>query len=64
LEALVGVGEAALGLDLAVQGFCSSGLPGPAGNEESFVWCGEGARAGVDDLVTAARAAEPEAVPA
>jgi 23S rRNA (cytidine1920-2'-O)/16S rRNA (cytidine1409-2'-O)-methyltransferase len=62
LDALVGVGEAARGLGLAVQAFCSSGLPGPAGNEESFIWCTEGERGGVDDLLAAAREAEPEAV--
>jgi 23S rRNA (cytidine1920-2'-O)/16S rRNA (cytidine1409-2'-O)-methyltransferase len=62
LEALVSVGEAACGLGLAVQGYCSSGLPGPAGNEESFVWCTEGERGGVEDLAAAARAAEPQAV--
>jgi 23S rRNA (cytidine1920-2'-O)/16S rRNA (cytidine1409-2'-O)-methyltransferase len=62
LEALVGAGEAALGLGLSVQAYCSSGLPGPAGNEESFIWCTEEARGGIDDLVTAARAAEPRAV--
>jgi 23S rRNA (cytidine1920-2'-O)/16S rRNA (cytidine1409-2'-O)-methyltransferase len=59
LEALVGVGEVARSLDLSVQGYCSSGLPGPAGNEESFIWCAEEARAGVEDLVEAAQAAEP-----
>jgi 23S rRNA (cytidine1920-2'-O)/16S rRNA (cytidine1409-2'-O)-methyltransferase len=62
LEALVSVGETARGLELAIQGYCSSGLPGPAGNEESFVWCTEGERGGVDDLVAAARAAEPKAI--
>jgi 23S rRNA (cytidine1920-2'-O)/16S rRNA (cytidine1409-2'-O)-methyltransferase len=61
LEALVGVGEAALGLGLTVQGYCASGLPGPAGNRESFIWCTEHAREGVGDLVAAARVAEPEA---
>jgi 23S rRNA (cytidine1920-2'-O)/16S rRNA (cytidine1409-2'-O)-methyltransferase len=62
LEALLTVGQTALGLGLAVQGFCSSGLPGPAGNLESFVWCTEAARQGVGDLVAAAREAEPEAI--
>jgi 23S rRNA (cytidine1920-2'-O)/16S rRNA (cytidine1409-2'-O)-methyltransferase len=62
LEALVGAGEAALRLGLAVQRYCSSGLPGPAGNEESFIWCTEGERAGVDDLSAAAREVETEAV--
>jgi 23S rRNA (cytidine1920-2'-O)/16S rRNA (cytidine1409-2'-O)-methyltransferase len=64
LEALVSVGEAAQSLDLAVHGYCDSGLPGPAGNRESFIWCTRGAgaaRPGIDDLVAAARAAEPEA---
>jgi 23S rRNA (cytidine1920-2'-O)/16S rRNA (cytidine1409-2'-O)-methyltransferase len=61
LEALIAVGETAHRLGLAIQGFCSSGLPGPAGNEESFVWCTEGARGGVEDIAAAARAAEPEA---
>jgi len=61
LEALVRVGEAARSLGLSVQGFCASGLPGPAGNRESFIWCTEGAREGVADLVAASRVAEPEA---
>ena len=31
-------------LGLPVRGFASSGLPGPKGNRETFVWCGgEGA---------------------
>lgn len=59
LEALVAAGEAARGAGLSVQGYCSSGLPGPAGNRESFMWCTEGARAGVEDLITAGRVAEP-----
>jgi 23S rRNA (cytidine1920-2'-O)/16S rRNA (cytidine1409-2'-O)-methyltransferase len=62
LEALVSVGEAARSLGLAVQGYCSSGLPGPAGNEESFMWSTERERGGMDDLVGAARAAEPQAI--
>jgi 23S rRNA (cytidine1920-2'-O)/16S rRNA (cytidine1409-2'-O)-methyltransferase len=37
-EALIGAGSAALELGAAVRGFCSSGLPGPKGNRESFVW--------------------------
>jgi 23S rRNA (cytidine1920-2'-O)/16S rRNA (cytidine1409-2'-O)-methyltransferase len=61
LEALVSVGEAARHAGMSVQGYCSSGLPGPAGNRESFVWCTEAAREGVHDLVAVAREAEPEA---
>jgi len=39
-EAVLGVAIAARGLGLAVRGFASSGLPGPKGNRETFVWCG------------------------
>jgi 23S rRNA (cytidine1920-2'-O)/16S rRNA (cytidine1409-2'-O)-methyltransferase len=43
-----------------VLGFASSELPGPAGNEETFVWLAEGGRAGaVADIEQAARAVEP-----
>lgn len=44
--ALVSVGEAARGLGAAVLGYHSSGLPGPKGNRETFVWLAESARAG------------------
>jgi 23S rRNA (cytidine1920-2'-O)/16S rRNA (cytidine1409-2'-O)-methyltransferase len=43
-EAVAGVALAARELGAAVLGFASSGLPGPAGNLETFVWLGEGAR--------------------
>jgi 23S rRNA (cytidine1920-2'-O)/16S rRNA (cytidine1409-2'-O)-methyltransferase len=47
-------------LGAAVLGYASSGLPGPAGNLESFVWLAEAGRPGaVDDLEGAARRAEP-----
>ncbi len=39
-EAVLGVARAAVELDLPVRGFASSGLPGPKGNRETFVWCG------------------------
>ncbi|MHB8234140.1 MAG: TlyA family RNA methyltransferase [Solirubrobacteraceae bacterium] len=51
-DALVAVGESALALGAAVLGYRSSGLPGPKGNRETFVWlrdpagAGAGARAG------------------
>jgi 23S rRNA (cytidine1920-2'-O)/16S rRNA (cytidine1409-2'-O)-methyltransferase len=61
LEALVGAGEAARAAGLGVHGYCASGVPGPAGNRESFMWCTEGAREGTADLVAAALEAEPEA---
>ena len=59
--ALVDVGRFARDeLGLAVLGYASSGLPGPAGNEESFVWLAEAGREGsVEDLEAAARRAEP-----
>jgi 23S rRNA (cytidine1920-2'-O)/16S rRNA (cytidine1409-2'-O)-methyltransferase len=37
-EALIGVGRAALEMGAAVVGYRSSGLPGPKGNRETFVW--------------------------
>ena len=58
-EALVAVGRAALKLGASVQAFASSGLPGPKGNLETFVWLTEGSRAGVSDLEMAASAVEP-----
>jgi 23S rRNA (cytidine1920-2'-O)/16S rRNA (cytidine1409-2'-O)-methyltransferase len=58
-EALVAVGRAALKLGASVQAFASSGLPGPKGNLETFVWLTEGSRAGVGDLEMAASAVEP-----
>jgi 23S rRNA (cytidine1920-2'-O)/16S rRNA (cytidine1409-2'-O)-methyltransferase len=59
--ALVHVGELARDrLGLAVLGYASSGLPGPKGNRESFVWIAERAReGGVEELEAAARRAEP-----
>jgi 23S rRNA (cytidine1920-2'-O)/16S rRNA (cytidine1409-2'-O)-methyltransferase len=44
--ALVGVGEAALGLGASVLGFYSSRLTGPKGNKETFVWLAEPGRGG------------------
>jgi 23S rRNA (cytidine1920-2'-O)/16S rRNA (cytidine1409-2'-O)-methyltransferase len=47
-------------LGLAVLAYASSGLPGPAGNRESFVRLAEAGREGaVGDLEQAARRAEP-----
>jgi 23S rRNA (cytidine1920-2'-O)/16S rRNA (cytidine1409-2'-O)-methyltransferase len=58
-QALVEVGETATGLGASVLGYASSGLPGPKGNLETFVWLAQGARAGVADLKAAAREVEP-----
>jgi len=59
--ALVGVASCARSLGAAVLGFASSGLPGPKGNRESFVWLAEAGRAGDvgEDLDAAAREVEP-----
>lgn len=39
-EAILSVATAASELGLPVRGFASSGLPGPKGNRETFIWCG------------------------
>jgi 23S rRNA (cytidine1920-2'-O)/16S rRNA (cytidine1409-2'-O)-methyltransferase len=58
-RALVEVGLAARELGAAVLGYASSGLPGPKGNLETFVWVAEGGRGGSPvDLERAAREVE------
>jgi 23S rRNA (cytidine1920-2'-O)/16S rRNA (cytidine1409-2'-O)-methyltransferase len=61
-EAILGVALAARELGLAVHGFASSGLPGPKGNRETFVWCGAGGK-DVADLEQAIAEAEPATKP-
>lgn len=58
-EAILGVALAARELGLPIRGFASSGLPGPKGNRETFVWCGGGG-AEVDRLEAAIAEAEPD----
>src|SRR5947208_1163802 len=58
LDALVAAGRAAQAIGLGVRAYCPSGLPGPAGNLESFIWCTEAARGGTEDLRRAAAATE------
>jgi 23S rRNA (cytidine1920-2'-O)/16S rRNA (cytidine1409-2'-O)-methyltransferase len=58
-EAILAVALAAQGLGLPIRGFASSGLPGPKGNRETFVWCG-GSGEEVADLETAIATAEPD----
>jgi 23S rRNA (cytidine1920-2'-O)/16S rRNA (cytidine1409-2'-O)-methyltransferase len=53
-SALRAVAAAAVDLGASVCGFASSGLPGPAGNRETFVWLAEGGRAGASEDVAAA----------
>ena len=55
-EAILEVAEAARALRLPVLGVASSGLPGPKGNRETFVWCGGGGPE-LDDLEAAVAAA-------
>ena len=61
--ALVGVGEAALGLGASVLGYHSSGLAGPKGNRETFVWLAEPGRPGgaqdAQEIEMMARKVEP-----
>ena len=60
-DALVAVGRFARDeLGLSVLGYASSGLPGPAGNRESFIRIAEPGREGAaQDLEASARRAEP-----
>jgi 23S rRNA (cytidine1920-2'-O)/16S rRNA (cytidine1409-2'-O)-methyltransferase len=58
-RALIEVGESARTAGVAVLGYASSGLPGPKGNLESFIWLAESARGGAEDLEVAARQVEP-----
>lgn len=58
-EAILKVAHAARERGLPVRGFASSGLPGPKGNRETFLWCGgEGPEVG--DLESAIAAAVKE----
>jgi 23S rRNA (cytidine1920-2'-O)/16S rRNA (cytidine1409-2'-O)-methyltransferase len=58
--ALVGVGEAAREMGAAVLGYHSSGLPGPKGNRETFIWLAEAARAGREAPALEAMASQVE----
>jgi 23S rRNA (cytidine1920-2'-O)/16S rRNA (cytidine1409-2'-O)-methyltransferase len=57
-EAILGVARVAADLGLPVRGFASSGLPGPKGNRETFVWCG-GAGEPAADLEAAIQEVDP-----
>jgi 23S rRNA (cytidine1920-2'-O)/16S rRNA (cytidine1409-2'-O)-methyltransferase len=53
-SAVVEVATAAVELGVSVLGFAPSGLPGPKGNLETFLWLGEAGRAGaIADLAAA-----------
>jgi len=51
-EAILAVAEASRRMGLAVRGFAPSGLPGPKGNIETFVWCVRES-GGIEDLPSA-----------
>ncbi len=56
-EALLSVARCGRELGVGIGGFASSGLPGPKGNRETFVWLRAGT--GIDDLEAAAAEVEP-----
>ena len=58
-EALLHVSQEAARLGVSILGYASSGLPGPKGNRETFVWLSQGGGDGVDDLEEAIRQVEP-----
>jgi 23S rRNA (cytidine1920-2'-O)/16S rRNA (cytidine1409-2'-O)-methyltransferase len=61
-SALESVASCAASLGASVFGFASSGLPGPKGNRETFVWLGQAGRPGALDqagIEAAAREVEP-----
>jgi len=58
-QALIDVASGAAAIGASVLGYASSGLPGPKGNLESFVWLAEQGRGGVADLERAAGEVEP-----
>ncbi len=57
-EAILAVAVCAQENGLPVRGFASSGLPGPKGNRETFVWCG-GEGEPVADVEAAVAEVEP-----
>jgi 23S rRNA (cytidine1920-2'-O)/16S rRNA (cytidine1409-2'-O)-methyltransferase len=60
--ALLAVGESALDLGAAVVGYHSSGLPGPKGNQETFLWLADPGRVrghAREELEQLARKVEP-----
>jgi 23S rRNA (cytidine1920-2'-O)/16S rRNA (cytidine1409-2'-O)-methyltransferase len=57
-DALRGVAQAADSLGLVLRGFASSGLPGPKGNRETFIWLAPGGEA-IDDVEAAIQEVEP-----
>jgi 23S rRNA (cytidine1920-2'-O)/16S rRNA (cytidine1409-2'-O)-methyltransferase len=59
-EVLASVARCGIALGASVLGFASSGLPGPKGNRETFVWLAEAGRGGLADVDAAVVAAESD----
>ena len=59
-ETLIAAADGARQLGVAVLGFAASGLAGPKGNRETFVWLAEAGRGGLSDLEIEAAAREVE----
>jgi 23S rRNA (cytidine1920-2'-O)/16S rRNA (cytidine1409-2'-O)-methyltransferase len=59
-RALIEVGLQAKRRGASVLGYAESGLPGPKGNRETFVWLAEGPRAGLGEQELEAAAGEVE----
>ena len=57
-DALAAAAAAAQSLGLVVCGFASSGLPGPKGNLETFIWCSRSGRS-MEDVEPAIAGVEP-----
>ncbi len=57
--ALLAVGRATKELGATVLGYASSGLPGPKGNRETFIWMAESERGGLTELEPAVAEVEP-----
>jgi len=58
-DALRAVAAAAVELGAGVRGLAASGLPGPKGNLETFIWLADPAAGGTCDLEAAVREVEP-----
>jgi 23S rRNA (cytidine1920-2'-O)/16S rRNA (cytidine1409-2'-O)-methyltransferase len=58
-QALFDVSQAATLRGAAVMGYAASGLPGPKGNLETFVWLAEAGRGGLTDVQGAIEEVEP-----
>jgi 23S rRNA (cytidine1920-2'-O)/16S rRNA (cytidine1409-2'-O)-methyltransferase len=60
IDAIEAAAVSAREIGFSVLGACSSGLPGPAGNLEAFLWLAEPSRPGLADLRAAAEGVEPQ----